>query len=513
MDMDDPNLVVVPLNSIPAEREGKSPDEVQKQRKYIRDRIVNRPNLELVQDEEAMKLVRELGSDLSINAFACNFRLPNGEINQDVVEANYLNTRIYDRLSATKIEDNIYNKPLFIMSTSMEQKVYGECCDHLKKRLGLVGQQDLDILVNCVMSPFPTVSNFTKSIADSFKQIAHEEIKTCLFRNTITEDDFRFIVQGTDKPYLTLLPMFNMANYRHQLILSCDLPQDVMDIYRKERNNDPSAVFYIGTTKHVKLETILAGSFEAMLEKGLPVKGQPGPSRYASNFQVSNVKVLKKSPIDSKYLDPTFPDYMYFYLYGTKEQPHIEHMVVSSKNVQLTSDQVKLELSDGTLSEDDLAKGLILRLDNVREDTVLPILPPNTPVFFKAGKQLKVSIFRDPHAINAHGPGLTTPLTTATPIASGMMTLGQMVYADTVLLNGNPSPAGLLVEEKKVTGMSLEERLRASHRTFVPEDPKHVDPYYKQRDKQASWRQFLEKNMANIGHDTAGGGLVSHHRH
>ncbi|EUC58984.1 pyridoxal-dependent decarboxylase domain protein, putative, partial [Rhizoctonia solani AG-3 Rhs1AP] len=163
MDMDDRHLVVVPLNPTPAEREGKSKAEIQKEREYIRDHVVNRPNLELVRDEEAMKLVRELGSDLSINAFACNFRLANGEINQDVVESNYLNTRIYDRLSVTKIEDNIFDKPLFIMSTCMEQKVYGECCNNLKKRLGLVGDQDLDILVNCVMSPFPTVANFSQS--------------------------------------------------------------------------------------------------------------------------------------------------------------------------------------------------------------------------------------------------------------------------------------------------------------------------------------------------------------
>ncbi|KEP47769.1 pyridoxal-dependent decarboxylase domain protein [Rhizoctonia solani 123E] len=506
MDMDDRHLVVVPLNATPAEREGKSKAEIQKEREYIRDHVVNRPNLELVRDEEAMKLVRELGSDLSINAFACNFRLANGEINQDVVESNYLNTRIYDRLSVTKIEDNIFDKPLFIMSTCMEQKVYGECCNNLKKRLGLVGDQDLDILVNCVMSPFPTVANFTKSVADDFKKIANEEIKKCLFRNTITEDDFRFIVQGTDKPYLTLLPMFNMANYRHQLILSCDIPESVLETYRAERAKDPSAVFYIGTTKDVRLESILAGSFDAMLEKGLPSDNQTQPQRYASDFQVTNIKVLKDSPIDSKYLDHSFPDYMYFYLYGTKEQKHIEHMLVSSSNVQLTSDQVDLQLSSGdVLSEADLAKGLIVRLDSVHENIVLPVLPPHTPPFFKAGKELKVSIFQDPHAADSHGPGLTIPLSKATPIASGTMTLGKMVYTDSVLLNGNPTLDGTLEVEEGVSGKTLEERLKATRRTFVPEDHKHVDSYYKRRDKQAAWRHYVEDKLSSIGHDTAGG--------
>ena len=68
--------------------------------------------------------------------------------------------------------------------------------------------------------------------------------------------------------------MFNMANYRYQLILSCDLPESVLETYRAERAKDPSAVFYIGTTKNVKLESILAGSFDAMLEKGLPSENQ-----------------------------------------------------------------------------------------------------------------------------------------------------------------------------------------------------------------------------------------------
>jgi hypothetical protein len=181
MDMNDPSLIVVPLNTIPAESNHEGDAAIQAQREYIRDNIVNRPNYELSQDKTAMDLVRELGSDLSINAFACNFKLANGQPNQDVVEANYLNTRIYERLSVTRIEDNIYDKPLFIMSTKMEQEVYGVCVQHLKGRLGLKGDQDLDILVNCVMSPFPTATNFTKGVADDFKKVAGEEIKVLQF--------------------------------------------------------------------------------------------------------------------------------------------------------------------------------------------------------------------------------------------------------------------------------------------------------------------------------------------
>ncbi|KAG8727361.1 hypothetical protein FRC11_013426, partial [Ceratobasidium sp. 423] len=174
-------------------------------------------------------------------------------------------------------------------------------------------------------------------------------------------------------------------------------------------------------------------------------------------------------------------------------------------NVQLTSDQVKLNLSNGTLSEADLAKGLIVRLESIHENIVLPVLPPNAPPFFKADKELKVSILQDPHPVDAHGPGLTIPLFKATPIASGTMTLGKMIYADSVLLNGNPALDGTLEQEEGVSGSTLEERLTATRRSFVAEEPKHVDSYYKQRDRQAAWRQYLEQKMSGIGHDTAGG--------
>jgi len=506
MDMDDLSLIVVPLNPIPAESKNEGHAAIQAQREYIRDSVVNRPNHELIQDKKAMKLVRELGSDLSINAFACNFKLSNGQPNQDVVEANYLNTRIYERLSVTRIEDNIYDKPLFIMSTKMEQEVYGVCAQNFKARLGLKGDQDLDILVNCVMSPFPTATNFTKGVADDFKRVAAEEIKACLFRNTVTEADFRFVVQGTDKLYLSLLPMFNMANYRHQLILSCDVPANVMNAYRTTREKEPSLVVTLGSAGKIKLEQLLSGSFKGMMNKGMPNENL---GTIGSNFQVENVKVVRNITIDSKYLNAQYPEFMYFYLYGTTEQQHIEHLLVSAKNVQLTSDQVQLALSNGAkLSAEDLARGVIARLEDVREEAVLPVLPPNTPPFFKAGTSHEITILSDTHAPDAHGPGLTAAYACASPIASGRLTLGNMVYTDSVMLNDDPSESGTTIKADSAKGKTLEERLAATSRQFESQDPTHTDGYYKRREKQAAWRTYLEEKMTSVGKNPTGGDLI-----
>ncbi|KAJ1311930.1 hypothetical protein OPQ81_010390 [Rhizoctonia solani] len=469
MDMDDRNLIVVPLKAIPAERQKLGSDAIRKQREYIRDKIVNRPNDELMNDAEAMELLHQMVSDLSINAFACNFRLPNGEANQDVVEANYLNTRIYERLSVTKVEDNIYDKPLFIQSSQMNQKVYGVCADLFKSRLGVVGEQDLDILVNCVMSPFPTVTNFTKSVTDAFKRIAHEEIETCVFRNTVTADEYKFIVQGTDKLYLSMVPMFNHANFRHQLILSCDVPEDVMESYREAKKEDRSAVFMLSTASPVELTSILSGSFTGVLQKRLSAGIE---LTFSSSFEVSNVQVIKNKPLDSKYLDLSYSDEMYFYLYGTPSQQHIEHILVASKNVQLTSDQVSLDLSSGVISEEDLAKGVIVRMDRLRESVVLPILPPHTPAFFKAGAQQKVTIFRDPHDAYRYGPGLTEAYASASPIATGRIKFGQMVYTDSVHLNSNPLPKGVeRPKPKGVSRMTLSQRLDAARANLISSKP------------------------------------------
>ena len=85
MTIEKSDLIVVPFNMLPAEKV-PHPDhkEIEAQRIYIRDHIANRSNDELILDPPAMEFMATLGSDLMINAFACNFWV-NGKINEDVV--------------------------------------------------------------------------------------------------------------------------------------------------------------------------------------------------------------------------------------------------------------------------------------------------------------------------------------------------------------------------------------------------------------------------------------------
>ncbi len=182
--MDTPELVVAPFNMLPSEQKLHATQrDVEKEKQFIREHILNRPNRELVADKDAMELVQQLGSDLLINAFTCNFRI-NGVTNTSVTEANILNSRIYETLSVLKVADNVAHRDIFVISTVFSQEKYGECLTNFKRRLGLEGDEDLFTLGNASMSPFPTAGNFVAELAEAFKTTALNIIEKVLSTHT-----------------------------------------------------------------------------------------------------------------------------------------------------------------------------------------------------------------------------------------------------------------------------------------------------------------------------------------
>ena len=173
------DYIVVPFNPIPADKAGASAEDIEREKDFIRKRILDKSNEELVNDAEAMDLLNQLGSDLNINAFACNFRDASGNVNTSVDLANNLNRRIFHRLSITKPDEDVTRIPFYITSTTFAQEDYQECATNFKRRLGLIGDEDLFVLRNVVMSPFGSTDNFVKELADYFKQVLEEEIQVC----------------------------------------------------------------------------------------------------------------------------------------------------------------------------------------------------------------------------------------------------------------------------------------------------------------------------------------------
>lgn len=73
-------FIVVPFNALSSEPD---PDAVEKEKLFIRENILGQSNEAIAASEDALKVLCSLGSDLNINAFACNFRI-NGTPNTDV---------------------------------------------------------------------------------------------------------------------------------------------------------------------------------------------------------------------------------------------------------------------------------------------------------------------------------------------------------------------------------------------------------------------------------------------
>jgi hypothetical protein len=142
----------------------------------IRRETLKKTNAEIVLEDssrptnqKAMKLMRDLGSDLNINAFALNFRHTDGQTNDDVEEVNYLMQRVIEALSVDSPDGDPTKIPLHLTSTEFTDDLYGNCKAHFMERLKLKpSSQTLMVLRNVVMSPFPTDGNFIGRLANIF---------------------------------------------------------------------------------------------------------------------------------------------------------------------------------------------------------------------------------------------------------------------------------------------------------------------------------------------------------
>lgn len=173
--METKTFQVVPLNKLPSERAFGDVDE---EKKFIRENILAKTNHEIWNNERAKNLLSELGPDLNVNAFACNFRLLNGEWNSDVAEANYFNRRIVDALSIRSPSTEISELPLIIVSTELLQEEYGNCATQLKDRMKLHRDDltDLFVLRSVIMSPFSTDGDFVRNVAQGFQDTVENEV-------------------------------------------------------------------------------------------------------------------------------------------------------------------------------------------------------------------------------------------------------------------------------------------------------------------------------------------------
>lgn len=256
------SFICVPFNRLPKEREGYAFDskEVEQDRDEIRNQILGKDNEDLMKKPEAMALLRQLGSDTNINGFALNFYLDkeNTILNTDIEEANYFMKRVVDRLSITTANTDPTEIPVFLTSTKFEPKLYGNCAKTFMKRLGLtVVDEDLFVLRNVVMSPFPTKHYFIGKLWDEFEKKVNEEVEQVRIRNDPTAHKAEFLLQGTQstgKSFLVLQTSFHTATLRQQLIVSADLDEKVKQKYLDFKSKNQETSLLLVSKHHINLE-------------------------------------------------------------------------------------------------------------------------------------------------------------------------------------------------------------------------------------------------------------------
>ncbi|KAL0575884.1 hypothetical protein V5O48_006084 [Marasmius crinis-equi] len=402
--LDSKSLLIVPFNRLPSERkpEGGSGSsevcserrgadfdrpEVVDERRHILKTIVERTNSELQKDEDALSLMRKLGSDLMINAFACNFYIGDN-LNTDVVEASFLNQRLYKRLSITSTEDLPNEKPIIIMGTEFSQEKYGEALTLYKKRLGLSGKEDLYALSNVSMSPWPTANSFLKTIIDAFKEVAEEEIKTCLVRVRELPVMHSFVIHGINDLFLVYISSFNVESYRRQIIVKAKLSDTEKKKLDEARQQKPDEIFTFHIGSQSLSDVMKQEEWKGDIYQGLPAIYGRAPLLSKVTFDREKIVVdqsLRRSDLNESYPQGGMP----FYLFGTSAETHIDHHLVLSPNVHLTASQVRFD----PRPEKPFEELMIATLDEQREDIMQPFSANHKPAFFAPNAKLKVSVY------------------------------------------------------------------------------------------------------------------------
>ncbi|KAJ8095625.1 hypothetical protein PM082_023032 [Marasmius tenuissimus] len=445
------SLVVTPFVQLPSEKAGLSPKAVYEERLRIRDKVLLQPNALLEQDDETLAFIQHLGSDLTNNPFACNFHLRDGTLNTDVVEASFLNRRLFKRFSVGRIRDGeaqagLNEKPLILMPMKFMPRKYGpEVLGRFKERMGLIenvdGDEEAELhgLSNVSMSPWPTANGFLKTMAEAFRTVAEEEIETALVRVEDRPAMHSFAIHGEDELFLVYIGSFNVERYRRQVIMKAKFDDKAMLFkLQEERKKKPSAVFSL----HVGLVTLMQlldkKEWAGDIYEGLP-------STYGRIPSLANVSLKVETVVNNSLhrsnLSKTYPTNMPFHIFGNSTELHIEHALVCSPNVQLTASGVKLRLDPPLLQSDIVGKVLVI--DELREDLMQPFIMGAQPTFVP-NKTFNISI---------HDNLLAATADDSAPLATGIMTLpphpGQL-FVDFDVINADaaseiyissPSPA------------------------------------------------------------------------
>ncbi|KAG5802484.1 hypothetical protein H9Q74_012859, partial [Fusarium xylarioides] len=436
------DFICVPFNMLAAENNGSRgflSKPVEKQRDKIRDLIIGKKDHEIFASKDAMKIIRDLGSDTNINCFALNWKDKDGNLNTDLEEANYLMKRVVDRLSITSANTDPTEIPIFLTSTQFLHEDYGSCAHKFMERMGVgKSNQSLFVIRNVVMSPFPTRQNFIDKLMREFEEVIRDEVGKVRKRNDPGQKKVQFLVQGTpgsSEVFLSFQASFHSATKRQQIILSGTLDSTLRDFQKELTGGNQDSIVMLESTEKVFIEDVVEvlGDLDViMYEKGTKKYHQ-------RDGTITLNSVVKSRPLNSIHREIDYPaEFMPFYLYGNEKEIHCSHMLVKSPNISLAANNITFnpslstEINHRQSVAELLAEGMILGLSEIPEASMQPFAERNQDLaeefFFRQGQKFKVKIWKDPKDAAAHGPGLLKDL--GRHLYEGEMILGENVFVD-----------------------------------------------------------------------------------
>jgi glutamate/tyrosine decarboxylase-like PLP-dependent enzyme len=156
---------IVPLIPIPAIQQNLPPAQVQQQYEFIRDRIVNVSNQQLLADPVAFALFKELGGDQTIVTYMYNYYSTGITPNAKMKKVNDLNNAIYTAFSFKPYENNTEDTPIVVTSSQFTRDNNGDTLvNSLRQRLGVAAGDGVNDPINFIISTVmnPWLSNTVK---------------------------------------------------------------------------------------------------------------------------------------------------------------------------------------------------------------------------------------------------------------------------------------------------------------------------------------------------------------
>jgi hypothetical protein len=190
---------------------------------------------------------------------------------------------------------------------------------------------------------------------------------------------------------------------------------------------------------------------------------------------------------------------MPFYLYGTREEMHIDHVLVQAPNAQISAGEVVVELIEGSESvlNAELKDGLIVVANFLPEHLMQPLTTDRLNHLFFPGAKLDVSVYHDQNAGQHGGPDLCDNL--GKPIARATITLGDNTFVDAYMINlDGPIVTSKAPKKSMViprTGTSSQDH--PLFRGYGPDEPldRHLSSWREVWDRALAGRQFADDNL------------------